>query len=345
MKKELSARKKKILKAVVEEYIESASPVSSGGIKAKHFDDISSATIRSELSTLEDMGYLIQPHTSAGRVPSREAYQLYVTEVLEANPLSKAEISLINSSFEERFTEVEDIVKRTAKVISDVTNYTSVIVLKNISEVTIREIKLVSLDEHSALLIIITDSGIIRDKVIVVEKPLTDGGVKDANSLINKMFGGKTVYEIKHPDEIVAQELEQIKELYQNLVRILDTYSEGADDVVVEGASKMLEHQGGTIDSARNFLSLIETRGMLTEIIDDDNDIEISVKVGKDENGGIENCAIVTARYKIGGKEIGHAGVIGPERMDYAKVLSVLKYIGQGLDGIQGNNGGSNGEE
>ncbi len=344
MKKDLSARKKKILKAVVEEYIETASPVSSGGIKAKHFDDVSSATIRSELSTLEDMGYLIQPHTSAGRVPSREAYQLYVSEFLETNPLSKAEIALINRSFEERFTEVEDIVKRTAKVISDVTNYTSVIVLKNISEVTIREIKLVSLDEHSALLIIITDSGIIRDKVIAVETPLTDGGVKDANSLINKMFSGKTVYEIKHPDEIITKELDQIKELYQNLVRILDSYSEEGEDVVVEGASKMLS-QGGTVDSARNFLSLIEKKGVLTELIEDDNDIEISVKVGKDEKGGIENCAIVTAKYKIGGKEIGHAGVIGPERMDYGKVLSVLKYIGQGLDGIQGNNGGNNGEE
>ncbi len=345
MRPELSARKKKILKAVVEEYIESATPVSSGGIKAKHFDDVSSATIRTELSTLEDMGYLIQPHTSAGRIPSREAYQMYVSEFLETNPLSKSEIALINKSFDERFTEVEDIVKRTAKVISDITNYTSVIVLKNIKDVKIREIKIVSLDEHSALLIIITDSGIIRDKVIVMETPLTDGGVKDANGLINRMFSGKTVYEIKHPDEIVAKELDSIKELYQNLIRILDSYSEGKDDVVVEGASKMLLHQGGTVDSARNFLSLIEKKEVFNELIDDNSDIEVSVKVGKDENGGIENCAIVTARYKIGGKEIGHAGVIGPERMDYAKVMSVLKYIGQGLDGIQGNDGGNNGKK
>ncbi len=345
MKTELSERKKKILKAVVEEYIETATPVSSGGIKERHFDEVSSATIRAELSTLEDMGYLIQPHTSAGRIPSKDAYQLYVSEFLEENPLTPREISFIENSFNEHFSEVEDVVKRTAKVISDITNYTSVIVLKNINKVTIKQIKLVSLDEMSALIIIITDSGIIRDNVISMSAPVGEQGIKDAAALLNKIFAGKTVYEIKHPDEIVEQELCSIKELYQNLVSILDKYSEANEkNVVIEGASKMIEHEDTDIESARNFVALIEKKNEIVDLIDRDEDIEISVRVGKGDDGGLDNCAIVTAVYKIGGKEIGHAGVIGPERMNYGKVTSVLKYIAKGLDSIN-KKGDSNGKK
>lgn len=335
MKTGLSERKKRILKAVVEEYIDTAAPVSSGGIKERHFGEVSSATIRAELSTLEDMGYLIQPHTSAGRIPSKDAYQLYVSEFLEENPLTPGEISFIENSFNEHFAEVEDVVKRTAKVISDITNYTSVIVLKNINKVTIKEIKLVELDETSALIIIITDSGIIRDNVITMSTPVGEQGIKDAANLLNKIFSGKTVYEIKHPDEIVEKELASIKELYQNLISILDRYSEDNEkNVVIEGASKMIEHEDTDIEGARNFVALIEKKNEIGALIDRDEDIEISVKVGRDENGGLDNCAIVTAVYKIGGKEMGHAGVIGPERMNYGKVTSVLKYIAKGLDSM-----------
>ena len=324
MKTELSQRKKKILKAVVDEYISSASPVSSGGIKQKYFDDVSSATIRAELSTLEDMGYLIQPHTSAGRVPSKEAYMMYVSEFLEEHPLSSEEISLIDNSFREKFTEVEDIIKRTAKVISDVTNYTSVIVLKNINKVTIKNIKLVGLDDKTALVIIITDSGI-----------------NDAAAVLNKAFAGKTVAEVKNPDDDIARELAEVKTLYNSVLRILESYAEQSDeDFVVEGASKMLSHPDTDMNSARNFLSLVESKRGISSVIDKDEDIEFSVKIGKDDTGGLDGCAIVTAKYSIGGHEVGHAGVIGPERMDYGKVMSVLHYIAGGLDRMIGQGKG-----
>lgn len=346
MKTELSQRKKKILKAVVDEYISSASPVSSGGIKQKYFDDVSSATIRAELSTLEDMGYLIQPHTSAGRVPSKEAYLMYVSEFLEEHPLSREEISLIDNSFREKFTEVEDIIKRTAKVISDVTNYTSVIVLKNINKVTIKNIKLVGLDEKTALVIIITDSGIIRDKVIEISGYAKESDLADAAAVLNKAFAGKTVAEVRNPDEALSKELGNVKILYNSVLKILESYAEKADeDFVVEGASKMLSHPDTDISSARNFLSLVESRRGITSVIDRDEDIEFSVKIGKDDTGGLDGCAIVTAKYSIGGHEVGHAGVIGPERMDYGKVMSVLHYIAGGLDRMIGQGKGVDDDE
>ncbi|MDD4316338.1 MAG: heat-inducible transcriptional repressor HrcA [Clostridia bacterium] len=331
----LSDRKEKILKAVVDEYIKSATPVSSGEIKDKHFNNISSATIRSELSTLEDMGYLIKPHTSAGRIPSKDAYKLYIDRFMVKIPLKQKEMELIQNSFKERFEGVEEIVRRTAKVISDITNYTSVIVLSNINKVKIKEIKLVELDEHSALVIIITDSGIIRDKVIALSNPMSTVYVKDANALINKMFSGKTVAEIKSPDAIIKKELADFKELYDSIIAILESYG-GTNDsnVFIEGTSKFLDYPEYDLDSAKKFLTVLDTKEKFAELIEQNQDIEFSIRIGKDESCGLEKCAIVTARYKLNGKEIGHAGVIGPERMDYSKVVSVLSYVGKTLEKI-----------
>lgn len=340
----LTERKQKILKAVVDEYIENASPVSSGEIKTKHFDNISSATIRNELSALEEMGYLIQPHTSAGRIPSKKAYGLYVDKFLVNHPLSNKEIKLIQDSFNERFDEVQDIVKRTAKVISDVTNYTSVIVLKNINTVLLKEIKLVGLDEHSVLVIIITDSGIIRDRVITITENVNNNYIAEANMLLNNIFGGKKVGEITDPADIIKKQFEKYKELYDSVIKVLKKYSKNDENnVYLEGQSKFLEYPDQDINSTKDFLAAIDTKERIADIIENNQDIEFSVKIGKDEAGGIEKCAVVTAKYKLKGKDIGHAGVIGPERMDYSKVMSVLSYIGKTLDEIV--DGGNNGQE
>lgn len=340
----LSERKQKILKAVVDEYINSASPISSGEIKSKYFDDISSATIRNELSALEEMGYLIQPHTSAGRIPSKEAYALYVDRFLDKQPLRKEEIALIEDAFKDRFDEIEDIVRRTARVISDVTNYTSVIVLKNINKVMLKEIKLIDLDARTVLVVIITDSGIIRDKVITLRNDVSPSYVHDANVMLNRIFSGKTVNDVKTPDVLIEENMNEFRELYESVIAILQSYAETAEDsVYMEGQSKFLEYPEHDLKATKDFLQVVETKERLVEMIEDDADIEFSVKIGKDEKGGIDRCAIVTAKYMLNGKEIGHAGVIGPERMDYNKVMSVLKYVTKALDEI--TDGGKNGKK
>lgn len=340
----LSERKQKILKAVVDEYINSASPISSGEIKSKHLDSISSATIRNELSALEEMGYLIQPHTSAGRIPSKKAYSLYVDCFLEKQTLKREEIAFIENSFKERFNEIEDLVRRTAKVISDVTNYTSVIVLKNINKVVLKEVKLIDLDAHTVLVVMITDSGIIRDKVISLSDTVDANYIKDANAMVNRIFAGRSVSEVRNPDKLIEDGLNEFRELYESIIAILESYAEqDADSVFMEGQSKFLEYPDHDLSATKDFLAVIDTKERLAEVIEDNADIEFSVKIGKDEKGGIDKCAIVTAKYKLNGKEIGHAGVIGPERMDYSKVMSVLKCVSNALDEI--TDGGNNGKK
>ncbi|MCL2631294.1 MAG: heat-inducible transcriptional repressor HrcA [Firmicutes bacterium] len=331
MGKELSERKQKILKAVVDEYIKSATPVSSGEIKDKYFEDISSATIRSELSTLEDMGFLMQPHTSAGRVPAPPAYKFYAERFLPKKNLSKNELMVIDAGFNAKFSEIKAIVKTAAKVISDVTNYASVIVLKNASHVFINEIKLVGLTKNEALVVVITDSGVLKDKVIKL-KNATPNFLADAETLINKIFAGKTVEELKNAKRCVERELHEFKELLDNVMQILISYAE--PDVITEGGNKVLDYPEASIESAKNFLSVIEDKKALQEIMDYGNGFEFSVKVGKDETGGVDKCAIVTARYTVNGTEIASAGVIGPERMDYSRVKSVLSYVGETIGAI-----------
>lgn len=340
MEKELSERKQKILQAVVDEYITTAVPVSSGEIKEKYLSDISSATIRNELATLEDMGYLAQPHVSAGRIPLPTAYKLYVEKQLTNTALSKKEISFIREKFGERMDKVEDIIQKTAKIISDVTNYTSVIVVKNFKDVKVNEIKLVPIGDETALVIIITDRGVLKDKTIEIDKAEDDIGayVQSATMLLNRIFAGKTVKHILNPASLIIEEIKEFRLIFDEVIEVIAGYTVEADSkVYTEGALKMLDYpECDNVDDAKKFLAVVNTPSAVAEMVENCDDMEFAVKIGKDE-GGIENCAVVSAKYKINGKEVGHAGVIGPDRMDYKKVISVLKYVGNALSEIMQN--------
>lgn len=336
MDQKLSERKKKVLKAVVDEYISSPLPVSSSDIRDRYFDDISSATIRVELSGLEEMGYLVQPHTSAGRIPSAMAYRFYVENFIGKKSLKKNEIKTIDLFFNKKFNEIEDIVRMSAKVISEITNYTSVIVINNINKVLIKEIKIIGLEAHSALIIIITDSGIIKDKVITLNNEINTAFIRDANVLINRIFSGSIVSELKNRAKLVDTELSEFRELLDCVLEIFKSYSNHSPkNVFVEGGNRVLDYPGTTLAQAKSALNIIEDKDLLSRLLyDETEDIEFSFKIGKDETCGIDQCAIMTAKYKINGKEIGQASVIGPERMDYGKVMSVLSYLSKSINGI-----------
>lgn len=337
----LSERKQKILKAVVDEYIATASPISSGEIQAKHFSEISSATIRNELSALEEMGYLIQPHISSGRIPSKKAYSMYVDKFAVKNALTKKEIAFIENSFDQRFSAIEDLVKCTAKAISDITNYTSVIVLKNFNSVSIKTVKLVDLDEHSALVILMTDSGIFRDKIITLSNTIDATYIADANALLNKIFVGKSLAELRDSELLAQTELNDFRELLDNIISILTVLSEqDEENVYFEGQSKFLDSPESDRNAIKNFLEIIDTKTKMAELVESGTDFDFNIKIGRDENGGIDKCAIVTAKYTYKGKEIGSAGVIGPERMNYNKVMSVLDYIKKMFNNFDGGDNG-----
>ncbi len=327
----LSDRKKRVLQALVDSYISDPQPISSSAIQAKYMPEVSSATIRSELATLEELGYLVQPHVSSGRVPSSKAYRFYVDSMLEEGCQDVAELE---NRFDSNFRTVEELVKNTAKVVSDATNYTSLMVFTGTDKVVVKEVRLVDLLDGTALVIIITDSGVLKDKMVSIPADAEGGYVEIANKLLNATFAGKNLAEIQHYEEPMEQTFRAYKDLFRQVLEMIEEYRTTRDSqLYLEGEDKIFEYpEAKDVDNVRSFVSIISKKEKLHDLVKGDGDVEFDVKIGGEESEDLRNMALVTAKYTIGGKEVGHVGVIGPQRMDYKKVMSVLRRLGGALD-------------
>lgn len=321
----LSIRKQKILCLLVARYIETAQPVSSGDIQRDYGEEISSATIRAELAALEKMGYLVQPHVSAGRIPTAKAYKLFV-ETIPTDGAMLPQMTDLKVYMDNKMNDVADVIRSTAQVLSDTTNYTSVIVVKNVGNVRVKDIKLVDLGGDKALVIIITDSGVLKDCIIDIPAGLGESYLKTSSDMLNRMFGGMTVDEIRNKMNSVEGEIQAYRDILDQIISSLERFDNADTEVFVEGTSKLLDYPEYTdeVDHMRGVLSLLEHKDELSGMVAD-TDLEFSFRIGKED--GIEHGSLVSATYKIDGKREVHAGVIGPERMDYRKVISVLQYL------------------
>lgn len=324
----LSDRKQRILKCLVSRYIKTAMPVASSDVKEDLDEDISSATIRAELAGLEEMGYLEQPHVSAGRIPTAKAYKVYVESLPQVGSASRGHIDELRRFFDSKMQEVEDVVKSTAKVISDVTNYTSVIVVKNISNIVIRKIKLIDIGADSALLVVITDSGVIKDSFIDLPPSMGSAYLQTACEILNDLFENKTVEEIKKMQSDLDDNLLQYRVLLNSVISLIESLSND-NQVIVEGTAKLLEYpEYEDAVNAKSILSLIDRKNELSDIVTSGG-IDLSVKIGKEE--GVEHGSVVSIQYKIDDTKTIHAGVIGPERMDYKMVIGVLTHLEEAI--------------
>ena len=328
----LSDRKKKVLNALVDSYITDAEPISSSAIKNKYMPDVSSATIRSELATLEELGYLVQPHVSSGRVPSAKAYRFYVDCLL--SECGDTDVDGLDETLKRRMSSVEELVRETAKTVSDVTNYTSLMVLSGADSLTVKEVKLVDLYDDSALVLVITDAGVIKDKTVAVPKDADGNYIELANRILNATFAGKSLAEIGSSAPVLEENIEGMKALVDEVIRLLAEYKRAREsELYLEGADKIFQYpESRDVDNVRSFVSIISKKEKLHDLVAGDGDLEIDVKIGEQASEDLKHMALVTARYSVDGKEIGHVGVIGPERMDYKKVMSVLRQLVRAFD-------------
>ena len=337
----MSDRKKKILQIVVDEYINSAVPVSSKSIAEKHLTDVSSATVRNELASLEELGYLTQFHTSGGRVPSPQAYRFYIEELMEKGGLSERDLGYIHEAFRHTSNDVEHLIKDVAKVISDLTDYTSVAIGPRAEEEKIRNLALLACGDGRALLVIVTGERILRDSFIEIPENMTEEDLENASHVIAKLFEGKSLSEAKDVEDEVLAEFGQYRQVMREVIDALKMYTRPRDeDVVLSGAEKIFKHpEYEDIGNVKNFLSVISSKDKIAELIgDEDDEIQINVKIGSCDDADVpEDCSLVTATYSAGGKNLGTYGVIGPIRMDYTKVITVLENVGKALEGLISN--------
>ncbi len=337
----LSDRKRKILQHVVDDYISTAQPVSSKSITEKYMPDVSSATVRSELAGLEELGFLSQLHTSSGRVPSAEAYKLYVSELMDKSKLTAKELGVIKQAFKGHADNLETVVQNAVKVISDLTDYTSVGYASHSEKDKIVKIDIFRYKQNQALLLIVTENTLIRDKFISIPESMTDGQIKEASSMLHKLFVGKEFGEIVKLEDIVTEEFEVYREIFDSVMNAIEDYlTEKNADVILEGEGKILNHpEYNDTEKVKNFLSVVTSKNKLAGLLAGDSDnIEINIKIGGEEGKDMpSDCSLVTATYSASGVKIGTYGVIGPLRMDYQKVVSVLEGVGKILEDMLTN--------
>lgn len=335
VKMKLSERKKKILGIVVSDYISSAQPVSSKQISEKYMPDVSSATVRSEMAQLEELGYLSHIHTSSGRVPSKEAYRLYVDELMKKGKLTAKELSFIKESFRKQTNDLESIMKNTLKVISELTDYTSISYSSHSKNDKIVKVNIFRFKPNVALLLIVTEKTLIRDKFIKIPKEMTDDELDRANNIMNSMFEGKNFDEVLAYSKSAKNEFDEYKEVFNGVIDALEEYvSKHVGELLLEGEDKIMNNpEYNDVEKVKNFLSVVGDKEKVENLLSSDKDgIEINVKIGSDDGKTPDDCSVVTASYSVNGVNLGNYGVIGPTRMDYKKVVSVLECIGKILE-------------
>lgn len=336
---DLIDRKYRILQAIIDDYILTALPVGSRTISRKYEQKLSSATIRNEMSDLEELGYLDSPHTSAGRVPSNKAYRLYVDQMLRPAPLSVEETAFINRCFDRRMHQVDDVSMRIAKALSSMTHYTTAVMTRTPrNEQTLSHLQLVPVADRRVLLILVTRSGAVRQSLLELGSPVAPDELYAVSRILSAQLEGLRLSELpgalaglsatKEADvrEIVRAMAEQPPEKNPN------------DNVTlaIGGRSNLLNFpEYSDVDKAKALLSVLETREKVVSLLDHHGEMEIAVRIGPET--GLEetkDCSIVTASYRLGDGRVNTIGLIGPTRMQYGKVLSVLSQVGRSLGTI-----------
>lgn len=335
---QIDERKFLILQAIIDDYIMTAMPVGSRTISRKAGVGFSPATIRNEMSDLEELGYLAQPHTSAGRIPSPKAYRLYVDQLMKVGKLSADDRDWMQDHLDFRSRQVENVIRSAANVLSDATQYTSVIVAPKLGSLRIKHIQLVPVAERTALMVIVTNVGIVKDAVIRVPDGLNADDLYSISRMLTEKLADKPLEAVRQTFSELLRDTEQNRKLLGETLQVIEKKleSEDSDDVVIGGSSKLLDYpEYSDVGKAKNFLSVLESKDMVRRLVKRDGGLEITIRIGpENEMPEMKDCSIVTANYRVGNHSSGTLGIIGPTRMNYNRVITVLDYMARAMSDV-----------
>ncbi|MGB9813248.1 MAG: heat-inducible transcriptional repressor HrcA [Thermovenabulum sp.] len=334
----LDERKIKILRAIVDDYIATAEPVGSRTIARKYRMGISPATIRNEMADLEELGYISQPYTSAGRIPSDKGYRFYVDFLMNCKKLNESDIFMINQLLKKKIREVEDFIEETSKTISNLTNYTALILGPELTSSYLKHIEIIKIEDKKGLVVIITNLGNVVHQIIEIPEGIKDSDLIRITNLLNTFLKYKTIEEItpelmeniKH--EMIEHE-EVISILINILIETLNQFKDGGK-VYYFGSSKMLDFpEFRDLEKARNFLSLLEEEDFISNILKSiTKPNKITISIGNENPWKeLQEYSIITTNFAIDNNNLCILGVLGPTRMDYSRVVTILKEIVESL--------------
>jgi heat-inducible transcriptional repressor len=336
----LTERQRQILSAIVDDYIRSAEPVGSRSISKRGNVGFSPATIRNEMSDLEEMGYLEQPHTSAGRIPSHKGYRYYVDHLVKFGSVSNDEVDLLKLFFAEKINEMEQVIQQVAIILSNLTNYTSIVLGPEVFNTTLKHLQIVPLTERTAVAIIVTNTGQVENKTVTIPEGVQMSEIEKMVNILNSRLMNVPLYQFKAKlfNEI-SQELSKYVSGYKELISMLDGVleSDEEDRVFLGGTTNMLiQPEFKDVEKVKTILDMLsETHTLVKLFADTPNGIQ--VRIGEENrHEAINDCSLITATYSVDGHALGTIGILGPTRMDYAKVINLLDRFSKELAVILG---------
>lgn len=337
---ELDERKLKILKAIISNYLETGEPVGSRTI-SKYTDlNLSSATIRNEMADLEELGLIMQPHTSAGRIPTDAGYRLYVDRMMVEKD---TEMEEMKTQLLERVDKMESLLKQVARVLAYNTNYATLVTAPQYQNSKLKFIQLSQVDENQLLAVIVVDGNVIKNKLMQVGRILGNDEILKLNVLLNTFLQGASLQDINlEMIQTIKTQAGEFADVMENIFQGIAEAIHEADEVEIytSGTTNMLKYpELGNIEQTTKLLEALEERQGLDELIDEsihsDSTNGIQVYIGEEAPvSNMKDCSIVTATYELAEGARGTIGIIGPKRMDYKKVVSTLKNLTGELDTI-----------
>ncbi|MBN1883293.1 MAG: heat-inducible transcription repressor HrcA [Deltaproteobacteria bacterium] len=335
----LDNRARRVLMAIIEDYIQMGDPVGSRTISKKRGIDVSPATIRNIMSDLEDVGLLVQPHTSAGRIPTENAFRFYVDHLVQVRDAIK-DPQNFEANINPAGMEIKDIVREVSRILSKISHCTSLVRSPRFAETVFKYINFVKLSENRILAILVSRSGMVHNKLIIGDEELNTDKLNWMSNYLNDLLSNLTLMEVRRK---IIKEMEDERTRYNELLFKALSMSraliedEVEEDLIIGGSSYILDYPEFTdVEKMKKIFQAFENKGLLLKLLDKVSRAEgIKVFIGSESNiQDMIDCTLIASPYKREGRIVGSVGVIGPTRMDYARVIPVVDFTAQLIGSI-----------
>ncbi|SOC36344.1 heat-inducible transcriptional repressor HrcA [Ureibacillus acetophenoni] len=331
----LTNRQLQILQVIVDDFVSSAQPVGSRQISKKNGINFSPATIRNEMADLEELGYLEKTHSSSGRVPSEKGYRFYVDHLLKPKTMSMKDVGIVQSIFQNQIIEIEQVIRQSANILSDLTTYTTILLGPNVGNHRVKKFQLIPLSEQAAVAIVVTDNGHVENRMIKLPKGFDALDIEKTVNILNDRLVGVPILELQsklelETLEVLRQHIRTADSLLQSLKNMAKVEKES--EVYFAGKMNMLNQpEFHDLNKIRMFMDLMDKKSQIISLFHPEDD-NIHIRIGSENNHlAMEDCSVITTTYSIGEDQTGSIAIIGPTRMDYQRVISLLELMRSGL--------------
>jgi len=328
----MDERKEKLLKEIVESYISNVRPVGSHALCKKF--NLSSATIRNEMAGLEKLGFLEKNHISSGRIPSEKGYKYYVDNLMKPKELNGEEMLKLQTIFQNSQLQVSDAINKCMEIIADITNYTSVVLGKSSSDNTLQQVNIVPLDNNQVVALVCTNKGIVENKKFTIPENIYMDDLVKTCEIVNKMLVGTPINLVNERLEfdvkpVISKTIKQYEAVYEIFYDAFNDFTKNSSNVFFSGKSNILKQpEYSTVDDVKRIINKFEDEALVSEI--EEVEDGINVYIGDDSKFD-SDVTVIKTKYNINGEE-GTIAIVGPKRMEYDKVIGLLKYLNDELN-------------